>query len=93
MFSWIFLKGLLPTLSPTIATGNCPPGLVPCLGAVVPQCGLTYVTPISQVDGVSTAGAHPWQAYIMNQTSYTGSGVLIDQYHVLTAAHKVNLNV
>lgn len=29
----------------------------------------------------------------MNQTTYIGSGALLDQYNVLTAAHKVASNV
>lgn len=78
---------------PTVAPGTCPTGLVFCTGSVVVQCGVRYVTPIVADDGNATAGAHPWAAYIINQTSYTGSGVLLDQYHILTAAHKVASNL
>lgn len=72
----------------------CPPGQVPCYSQNqgITQCGVRAVAGISTADGPSSYGAFPWQAYIENQTQFTGSGVLLDQYHVLTAAHKVNFN-
>lgn len=80
-------------MMPTTSPGTCPPGLELCFGTISPQCGVQYVQNISQQDGNATPGAHPWQAFIVNQTSYTGSGLLLDSLHVLTAAHKVASNV
>lgn len=74
---------------PTIST--CPPGLVPCAGSVVPQCGVSYNN-ISTTDGTSVPGSLPWQAYIETQNGFIGSGVLLDANTVLTAAHKVYSN-
>ncbi|KAF5296946.1 hypothetical protein FQR65_LT10098 [Abscondita terminalis] len=74
-------------------TSPCPRGQIPCQSTYeIGKCGLRYVSNISTVDGSSSPGAFPWQAYMVNQTGYSGSGVLIDQYHVLTAAHKVYMN-
>lgn len=72
---------------------GCPNGTVACFGLIGSgNCGRRYVTNVTTADGPSTNGAYPWQAFIRNQTAYTGSGVLLDAYHVLTAAHKVNTN-
>lgn len=72
---------------------SCPPGTVACYGIVDGNaCGRRYVTNVPIADGQSVNGAYPWQVFIRNQTGYTGSGVLLDANHVLTAAHKVNLN-
>lgn len=40
----------------------------------------------------ATYGSYPWQAVLLLSTdsSFAGSGVLIDHFHVLTVAHKVN---
>ncbi|KAK5637811.1 hypothetical protein RI129_000006 [Pyrocoelia pectoralis] len=74
-------------------TNPCPRGQSPCAVTVgANQCGLRFATNISNVDGFASPGAFPWQVYLVNQTGYTGSGVLINEYHVLTAAHKVYLN-
>ncbi|KAF7282538.1 hypothetical protein GWI33_002403 [Rhynchophorus ferrugineus] len=82
--------------SPTVniitppALTDCPSGYVRCTNVI---CGTPTVQP-SQNDGFATPGAFPWQAFIRNANSnvkngYAGGGVLIDQYHVLTAAHKI----
>lgn len=41
--------------------------------------------------GQAAYGAYPWQAVLLSaiDSSYAGSGVLIDHLHVLTVAHKV----
>ncbi|KAF5283000.1 hypothetical protein FQA39_LY04871 [Lamprigera yunnana] len=68
----------------------CPPGQVPCLlTAPASICGRRNVSNISPFDGFATQGAWPWQAYLINQTGYAGSGALITANSVLTAAHKV----
>lgn len=70
----------------------CPTGFFPCYGSTVP-CGTRFITPNNTADGESNYGAYPWQAYLRNTTNaFAGSGVLIDPYHVVTAAHKVYLN-
>ncbi|KAJ3659425.1 hypothetical protein Zmor_011114 [Zophobas morio] len=84
-----------PGIDPRIVTpGNepCPAGQIPCYTqGPSSRCGERLVSPVSTADGQATDGAHPWQAYIRNSTNpvYAGSGVLIDNYHILTAAHKV----
>lgn len=66
---------------------------MPCYGTDT-QCGHRYVTNVNTGDGQATEGAYPWQAYLRNSTnSFAGSGVLLDEYHVLTAAHKVQNSV
>ncbi|KAK4887575.1 hypothetical protein RN001_003846, partial [Aquatica leii] len=79
-----------------ITPGNispCQRGQVPCPSTFqAGQCGLRFSTNASRVDGPSSPGAFPWQVYMVNQTGYSGSGVLIDEYHILTAAHKVYMN-
>lgn len=72
----------------------CPAGQEACYNGQTggPQCGIRYVGSVSQENGIASAGAYPWQAYVLNQTGYTGSGVLLDRFHVLTAAHKVDQN-
>lgn len=46
-------------------------------------------------DGLATRGAFPWHVFLQNannvavKNGYAGGGVLINQYYVLTAAHKV----
>lgn len=82
-----------PGIDPRIVTPTqCPPGQEPCANSGT-QCGTRFITNANTADGFSTQGAYPWLAYIQNQTGYTGVGVLLDSTHVLTAAHKVNLNV
>lgn len=54
------------------------------------QCGVRKIsTSVSTADGVATEGAYPWQAYLEVGNKYVGSGVLLNRYYVLTAAHKV----
>ncbi|XP_018323685.1 tryptase alpha/beta-1 [Agrilus planipennis] len=74
---------------PCYTTGNNPGN--PC-GLGTTQCGTRLASVTSNADGFSQRGAFPWQAFIVNQTGYAGSGVLIDPYHVVTAAHKVVQN-
>ncbi|KAF5303518.1 hypothetical protein FQR65_LT08217 [Abscondita terminalis] len=52
-------------------------------------CGRRMVTNVTPFDGYASQGAWPWQAYLMNQTGFAGSGALITANAVLTAAHKV----
>ncbi|CAH1173862.1 unnamed protein product [Phaedon cochleariae] len=57
-------------------------------------CGQRFLASNSTASGPATFGTYPWQAYLRNTTNtYAGSGVLIDSFHVLTAAHKVYRNV
>lgn len=69
----------------------CPPGQEPCTINPQSQCGIRYVSNIPQMDGNTVRGAFPWQAYLVNsQTNqFIGSGALINQNYVITAAHKV----
>nr|XP_015838443.1 PREDICTED: trypsin-1 [Tribolium castaneum] len=83
-----------PGIDPRIVTPGelCPSGTIPCYTqGPSSRCGERFVSPVSTADGQATPGGHPWQAYLRNSThpQYAGSGVLIDNYHVLTAAHKV----
>lgn len=70
----------------------CPTGYIRCTNVV---CGTPTVQPSTQ-DGFATQNAFPWQAFLRNNNNlgvkngYAGGGVLLDQYHVLTAAHKVS---
>ncbi|KAK4883402.1 hypothetical protein RN001_006721 [Aquatica leii] len=77
-------------VTPVRGTNPCPPGQVPCPTTTPGNiCGRRNVTNISPFDGFATQGAWPWQAYLVNQTGYAGSGALITPNTVLTAAHKV----
>ncbi|KAG5862259.1 hypothetical protein JTB14_009518 [Gonioctena quinquepunctata] len=86
------------TVDPRIVTPtgttvtNCPTGYFACYGQTT-QCGRIFVNATTSTNGNSDFGAYPWQAYLNNATnSFSGSGVLLDSFHVLTAAHKVYLN-
>nr|XP_023017154.1 trypsin eta-like [Leptinotarsa decemlineata] len=80
-------------VTPTGASPLCPTGFFPCYGAAT-QCGQVFLPPNTTADGPSSFGAYPWQAYLSNATNnFSGSGVLLDSFHVLTAAHKVYLNL
>ncbi|KAL1491728.1 hypothetical protein ABEB36_012283 [Hypothenemus hampei] len=78
------------TINPRIVTPlNCPTNYYSCYGKPTP-CGERMTKEVNLSDGYSDAGAHPWQAFLKNSTHvFSGSGALIDQFHVLTAAHKV----
>ncbi|XP_050313201.1 phenoloxidase-activating factor 2-like isoform X2 [Anthonomus grandis grandis] len=79
------------SVDPRIVTPDdmCPPGYFPCYG-IETQCGKRFVDPINVNDGNADVGAHPWQAFLQNATHpFSGSGALLDNFHVLTAAHKV----
>lgn len=57
------------------------------------QCGVRY-PPVSTsrppTTGQATFGKYPWQAVLLGSgDAYVGSGVLIDNFHVLTVAHRV----
>lgn len=44
----------------------------------------------SETYGQADFGEYPWMAVLLSETNnYIGAGALIDNYHVLTAAHKV----
>ncbi|XP_050513768.1 tryptase beta-2-like isoform X3 [Diabrotica virgifera virgifera] len=78
---------------PAVATPTCPAGTTACFGTNT-ACGTRFVTANTTASGTATLGAFPWQAYLRNATNaYAGSGVLIHPYYVITAAHKVYLNV
>ncbi|CAG9839340.1 unnamed protein product [Diabrotica balteata] len=77
----------------TTATATCPTGTTACFGTNT-ACGTRFVTANTSASGTATYGAFPWQAYLRNTTNaYSGSGVLVSPYYVITAAHKVYLNV
>ncbi|CAH1105951.1 unnamed protein product [Psylliodes chrysocephalus] len=77
----------------TVTPNVCPAGSTPCFGTNT-ACGTRFITPNMTTPGSASFGAYPWQAYLRNATSaYAGSGVLISPYYVITAAHKVYLNV
>jgi len=75
-------------VSPRPGNSPCPSGTVQCYSIV---CG-TPSTPLSTNSGNAAQNSLPWQAYLKDDTRnvYIGGGVLIDQYHVLTAAHKIS---
>ncbi|CAG9810044.1 unnamed protein product [Chironomus riparius] len=86
-------SGITPSIS---QYNSCQQGLsVCCLPSY--QCGIRY-PPVA--NGPSPApdtnqaafGAYPWQAVILlsADSSFVGSGVLIDNFHILTVAHKVS---
>ncbi|CAH0552811.1 unnamed protein product [Brassicogethes aeneus] len=84
------LRIVSPTGATTTAapTSTCPPGYVAC--TTLPKCGTPSVQP-STANGQATRGSLPWQAYLTNSAgTYIGGGMLLDSYHVLTAAHKTN---
>uniref|UniRef100_A0A182W105 Peptidase S1 domain-containing protein n=1 Tax=Anopheles minimus TaxID=112268 RepID=A0A182W105_9DIPT len=77
-------------VSPT----TCQSGLERCCLAGSYQCGLQY-PPIANSPAVSanqaSYGEYPWQVVLLGPGDvYVGSGVLIDNLHVLTAAHKIS---
>ncbi|XP_019769649.2 serine protease 42 [Dendroctonus ponderosae] len=82
-----------PTPSIGIITqgSDCSSGYIRC---TLVTCGTPSTQPSTQ-DGIATQNAFPWQAFLINNNNvgvrngYAGGGVLLDQYHVLTAAHKV----
>lgn len=64
---------------------RCPNGYIRCVNV---KCGIALSQP-GDADGEATIGAYPWHAFLESNGRYIGGGVLIDQYFVLTAAHKV----
>ncbi|KAJ8943349.1 hypothetical protein NQ318_000564 [Aromia moschata] len=80
-------------VTPTQSNSLCATGYFACFGQSI-ACGTQYITPSTTADGQADFGTYPWQAYLRNTTNtFAGSGVLLDEYHVLTAAHKVYRNV
>lgn len=84
LFVYIFYKASQDQL--------CPNGFVDCFNF---KCGLPLVPPSAQ-NGNAVKNAFPWHAFLQDSKSvktgslgYAGGGVLIDQYFVLTAAHKI----
>jgi len=84
-------------ITPAIVTpslSSCQAGILDrCCQNGPYQCGIRYPpvtgsrTPTS---GQAAYGAYPWQAVLLAPGDvYTGSGALIDNLHVLTAAHRV----
>ncbi|XP_057654293.1 tryptase beta-2-like isoform X1 [Diorhabda carinulata] len=85
------------TIDPRIVTPTsssvCPNGTIPCFGTNT-ACGTPFITSNMAGPGNTSFGAYPWQAYLRNTTNvFAGSGVLISPYYVITAAHKVYLNM
>ncbi|XP_070506196.1 mucin-5AC-like [Chironomus tepperi] len=94
--------GTNKTLCQPVSTGiplvvndrqSCDAGLELCCPSVGYSCGIRY--PPIEGSPVPTGeqapyGAYPYQAVILSSYNlYIASGVLIDQFHVLTVAHKV----
>uniref|UniRef100_A0A182P407 Peptidase S1 domain-containing protein n=1 Tax=Anopheles epiroticus TaxID=199890 RepID=A0A182P407_9DIPT len=87
------------TLAPVITVNivsptTCQSGLERCCLAGSYQCGLQY-PPIANSPAVAANqaayGEYPWQVVLLGPGDvYVGSGVLIDNRHVLTAAHKIS---
>lgn len=81
-------------LTPQIITPSvCQFGLDRCCPLGGYGCGIRY-PPISTARppsaGQAAYGAYPWQAVILSSDVYVGSGALIDNFHIITAAHRVN---
>ncbi|XP_026479866.1 phenoloxidase-activating factor 2-like [Ctenocephalides felis] len=62
-----------------------------CVSGPAPPCGQRYQVPQPAPTGPGQAqfGAYPWQAVLLLNNVYMGSGVLVDERHVITAAHKI----
>uniref|UniRef100_A0A1B0D144 Uncharacterized protein n=1 Tax=Phlebotomus papatasi TaxID=29031 RepID=A0A1B0D144_PHLPP len=81
----------IPTniVSPT----TCAPRLQLCCQTGPYQCGMRYAPVAGSPPagpGQAPYGAYPWQAVLLSPGNvYAGSGVLIDNRHILTAAHRV----
>lgn len=79
-------------LTEELQDDNCPSGFYPCYGIETP-CGERLIEIAISRDSSTKKGENPWQVYLRNQThQFSGSGALLDSYHVLTAAHKVEGN-
>uniref|UniRef100_A0A182YG35 Uncharacterized protein n=1 Tax=Anopheles stephensi TaxID=30069 RepID=A0A182YG35_ANOST len=77
-----------------VSPASCQSGLERCCLAGSYQCGLQY-PPIANSPAVTanqaSYGEYPWQVVLLGPGDvYVGSGVLIDNLHVLTAAHKIS---
>uniref|UniRef100_A0A182K934 Peptidase S1 domain-containing protein n=1 Tax=Anopheles christyi TaxID=43041 RepID=A0A182K934_9DIPT len=73
---------------------SCQSGLERCCLTGSYQCGMQY-PPIANSPAVTanqaSYGEYPWQVVLLGPGDvYVGSGVLIDNLHVLTAAHKIS---
>lgn len=73
---------------------TCQSGLERCCLAGSYQCGMQY-PPIANSPAVTANqaayGEYPWQVVLLGPGDvYVGSGALIDNLHVLTAAHKIS---
>lgn len=89
--------------SPILATANALPAIASqsscgtnlqlCCYSGGYQCGVRFPPVIgASAPGAGQApyGAYPWQAVLLGVGDvYAGSGALIDNLHILTAAHKV----
>lgn len=57
------------------------------------QCGLSTQVPVADMTlapGQASFGQYPWEVLVVNlHNDFIGSGALIDNQHVLTAAHRV----
>lgn len=80
-------------ITATATQTTCGANLQLCCYAGSYQCGVRF-PPITGAQppqaGQAPYGAYPWQAVLLGTGDvYAGSGALIDNLHVLTAAHKV----
>ncbi|CAG9811606.1 unnamed protein product [Chironomus riparius] len=74
---------------------SCQSGLDLCCVSSSYTCGVRFppvVGAATTVTGQAPYGSFPWFALILQQSTstYVASGVLIDQRHVLTVAHKIS---
>lgn len=80
-------------LQATTTPITCNYGLVQCCQPGPYKCGKRYPPPAGSPaisPGQAQFGAYPWQAALLTTGDvYLGSGALIDNKHVLTAAHKI----
>ncbi|KAG5668639.1 hypothetical protein PVAND_016574 [Polypedilum vanderplanki] len=80
---------LSPTVSPSTVFLSCQAGLSVCCLASY-QCGIRY-PPVAQAPQPAPGSGHTsFVLLAASDSSYQGSGVLIDHLHVLTVAHKVS---
>lgn len=80
-------------LQATAAQTTCGTNLQLCCYSGPYQCGVRFPPVVGATPpqaGQAPFGAYPWQAVLLAAGDvYAGSGALIDNQHILTAAHKV----
>ncbi|KAG5666533.1 hypothetical protein PVAND_014553 [Polypedilum vanderplanki] len=81
----------IPLITSSPTTCQNPSLLELCCPAKGYQCGRSYppVKGAPSAKAASLYGQFPWQAMIFTSTQfYVGSGVLIDQFHILSVPHR-----